>query len=80
MVAFGVVSALAWAAGLALASHSPAPMVGIRTRNYPGTSDEFTIQVIRRRLAALARGQKNFTIGNSTTLEQAWDNVVLFTQ
>ncbi|AEO67572.1 uncharacterized protein THITE_53601 [Thermothielavioides terrestris NRRL 8126] len=80
MVAFGVVSALAWAAGLALASHSPAPLVGIRTRNYPGTSDEFTIREIRRRLAALARGQKNFTIGNSTTLEQAWDNVVLFTQ
>lgn len=80
MVQFGVVSALVLATGLAVASPSPAPLAGVRTRNLPGTSDEDTLQAVHRSLAALARTNENVNLKNSTSIEASWDNAVLFTQ
>jgi hypothetical protein len=79
MVKLGVVSALVWAAGLALASPaSPGPLVGIRTRNLPGTSDEDTILAVWRRLAGLAHTKRNTVFRNSTSIDKSWTDATLF--
>ncbi len=79
MVKFGLVSALAWATGLAVASpSSPAPLVGIRTRNVPGTSDEDTLHAVWRRLAALAHPKRETKFRNSTSIDKSWENATLF--
>ena len=78
MVKFGVISALAWAAGLAVAAPSPAPLVGIRTRNIPGTSDEYTLHHIWRRIVEAAQGQNKPVFSNSTSLDKSWNGATLF--
>ncbi|KAK4233903.1 hypothetical protein C8A03DRAFT_19102 [Achaetomium macrosporum] len=80
MVRLGVLFAAAWAAGLALASPSPPPLVGIRTRNLPGTSDEDTIHALWRRLAEVAHQRRETVFKNSTTLEASWNDAILFSQ
>ncbi|KAH6844681.1 hypothetical protein B0I37DRAFT_312366 [Chaetomium sp. MPI-CAGE-AT-0009] len=78
MVKFGVCSALIWAAGLVLASATPAPLVEVRTRNLPGTSDEYTRHLIWRRLAALAHGRRENVFKNSTSLDKSWNDATVF--
>ncbi|KAK4035342.1 hypothetical protein C8A01DRAFT_48438 [Parachaetomium inaequale] len=78
MVKFGVVSALAWAAGLVVAAPSPAPLVGVRTRNIPGRSDEYTLHHIWRRIVEAAQGQQKPVFSNSTTLDKSWNGATLF--
>ncbi|KAK3302969.1 uncharacterized protein B0T15DRAFT_559532 [Chaetomium strumarium] len=80
MVRLSVLSVVAWAASLALASYSPAPLVGIRTRNLPGTSDEDTIHLLLRRLAEVAHEKRETVFKNSTTLEGSWNEAILFSQ
>jgi hypothetical protein len=76
MVKFGVVSALAWAAGLVAAN--PAPLVEVRTRNFPGTSDEFTLQTIWRRLAELAHRRRSNVFTKTMSLDKSWTDATLF--
>jgi hypothetical protein len=78
MVKLGVVCALVWATGLVLASPNPAPLVGIRTRNLPGTSDEDTLQAVWRRLAALTHGKRDKVLRNSTSIDKSWNDATLF--
>jgi hypothetical protein len=80
MTKFCVVSVLALAAGLAVASPTGAPLMGVRTRNFPGTSDEDTIYAVRRRLVSLANVGRDTVFSNSTTIEQSWDGATLFTK
>ncbi|KAK3899384.1 hypothetical protein C8A05DRAFT_18171 [Staphylotrichum tortipilum] len=80
MVKLGAAAALAWATGLAftLASPSPAPIVGVRTRNLPGMSDQDTMHAIWRRLASLAHGRRSTAFKNSTSLDKSWSGATLF--
>lgn len=82
MVAFGLVSTLLGAAGLVAASVAPSPpTVAVRTRNIPGTSDDFTLHAIARRFAALAiPGKRNTVLKNSTSLSKSWTDATLFSQ
>ncbi|KAL2015089.1 hypothetical protein VTK56DRAFT_6321 [Thermocarpiscus australiensis] len=79
MIGLGLLSALVWVAGLAAASPSAAALVGVRTRNFPGTSDEYTLHAVRRRLAALAHERRDTVLKNSTSIEQSWNDATLFT-
>jgi hypothetical protein len=76
MVRIGVISALAWAAGLVAAN--PAPLVEVQTRNFPGTSDEFTLQTIWRRLAELAHRRRNNVFTKTMSLDKSWTDATLF--
>jgi hypothetical protein len=78
MVRFGVISTLAFAAGLIAASPNPAPLVEIRTRNFPGTSDEFTLQTIWRRLAELAHRRRDNVFTKTMSLDKSWTDATLF--
>ena len=79
MVKFGLVSTLIWAASLALASpSSPAPLVGVRTRNFPGKSDEYTLHAVWRRLAALSDRKRQTVFKNSTSIDKSWNDATLF--
>ncbi len=81
MVKLGAAAALAWAMGLALttlASPSTAPIVGVRTRNLPGMSDQDTMHAIWRRLAALANGRRSTAFKNSTSLDKSWSGATLY--
>lgn len=75
-----VSAALVWAGSLCSVLASPAPVVSVRTRNLPGTTDEFTIREVRRRLTALVYGKRDTVFKNSTSIEKSWDDSVLFTQ
>ncbi len=79
MVKFALVSTLIWAASLALASpSSPAPLVGVRTRNVPGHSDEDTLHAVWRRLAALSHKKRQTVFKNSTSIYKSWNDATLF--
>ncbi len=75
-----VSAALVWAASLAPASASPASAVSVRTRNLPGTTDEFTFAELRRRLTALAYGKRETVFKNSTSIDKSWNDATLFTK
>ncbi|KAK3290999.1 uncharacterized protein B0H64DRAFT_420741 [Chaetomium fimeti] len=78
MVKLGVYSALIWAAGLVSAAATPAPLVEVRTRNLPGTSDEHTRHLIWRRLADLARTRRQNVFENSASLDKSWNDATVF--
>ncbi|KAK4118649.1 hypothetical protein N657DRAFT_367267 [Parathielavia appendiculata] len=79
MVRLGVISALAWAAGhFVAASPNPAPLVDIQTRNFPGTSDEYTLHTILRRLADLAHRRRDNVFTKSLSLDKSWTDAALF--
>jgi hypothetical protein len=80
MVRLSLLSVVAWAAALTLASSSPAPLVGIRTRNLPGTSDEDTIHLLLRRLAEVAHEKRQTVFKNNATIEGSWNEAILFSQ
>ncbi|KAL2179582.1 uncharacterized protein P884DRAFT_194912 [Thermothelomyces heterothallicus CBS 202.75] len=79
MVKLCFISALVWAAGLAVATPSPAPLVNVRTRNLPGMSDEDTVQLIWRRIAHAAHIRRENVFKNSTSLEKSWNDAELIT-
>ncbi|KAL2167198.1 hypothetical protein VTG60DRAFT_1610 [Thermothelomyces hinnuleus] len=79
MVKLGFISALVWAAGLAVATPSPAPLVNVRTRNLPGMSDEDTLHLIWRRIAHAAHIRRENVFKNSTSLEKSWNDAELIT-
>lgn len=80
MVRAAFISALVWAAGLAVASPAPAPLVSVKTRNFPGKSDEFTLHEVYRRLAALAHERRDNVFNNSMSLDKSWNDATLFSQ
>ncbi|KAL2163817.1 hypothetical protein VTH06DRAFT_5876 [Thermothelomyces fergusii] len=79
MVKPGFVSALVWAAGLAVATVSPAPVVDVRTRNLPGMSDEDTLHLLWRRIVQAAHIRRENVFTNSFGIEKSWKNAGLFT-
>lgn len=80
MVKFGFYSALIWAAGLVVASATPAPapIVAVRTRNLPGMSDDQTRHLIWRRLAALAHSRRENVFKASGSFDKSWNDATLF--
>ncbi|KAK4098489.1 hypothetical protein N658DRAFT_455024 [Parathielavia hyrcaniae] len=78
MVKLRVLSALAWVAGLVAAAPSPAPIVGVQTRNFPGMSDEHTLYTIVRRLADLAHRRQDNVFTKSVSLDKSWTDATLF--
>ncbi|KAL2194248.1 hypothetical protein P885DRAFT_43434 [Corynascus similis CBS 632.67] len=79
MVKLGIISALAWAAGNVVASpSSPAPLVGVQTRNLPGLSDEDTLHLLWRRIVHAAHVRRENVFKNSTSLEKSWNDAELF--
>lgn len=81
MVKLGIISALAWAAGNVVASpSSPAPLVGVQTRNLPGLSDEDTLHLLWRRIVHAAHVRRENVFKNSTSLEKSWNDAELFSQ
>jgi hypothetical protein len=78
MVRAAFISALVWAAGLAVASPAPAPPVSVQIRNFPGKSDEFTLHEIYRRLAVLAHERRDNVFNKTMSLDKSWSDATLF--
>jgi hypothetical protein len=78
MAKASVLSALVWAAGLVSGSPSPAPLVSVRTRNLPGTTEEQTLHAVWRRLAELAHQKRENVFKNSTSIDKSWTDAKLF--
>ncbi|KAK3690365.1 hypothetical protein B0T22DRAFT_528929 [Podospora appendiculata] len=87
MLVSRLISALCWTASFSFAVanpaplaafENPAPVVAVRTRNLPGTSDRDTIHGIYRRLDEAVRlAGRDIDLKNSTTIDKSWSGAVL---
>ncbi|KAK3319675.1 hypothetical protein B0T19DRAFT_270367 [Cercophora scortea] len=87
MLVSRLISTLCWAASFSFAVAKPAPLpevlnpapvVALRTRNLPGTSDRDTIHGIYRRLDQAVRlAGRDIDLKNSTSIDKSWNGAVL---
>jgi hypothetical protein len=80
MVSAGIVSTLFFWGLAASSALVPAPQVARRVHNLPGTSDEFTLSELARRLVDVARREQKTVFENGTEVYMSWTDALLFKQ